>query len=329
MQSTHTVSNSHLPRIKDDIFDYLEYYSYENVYFKVDKKTGLKAIIAIHSTKRGPTLGGCRCMHYPNTIAALKDAVRLSRAMTYKAALAGVPHGGGKAVLLAPDKIVDRRACFTAFARFVNQLDGRYITAEDSGTSMQDMDIIAEHTPYVAGTTKLADPSPYTAIGVFLGIRAAVKFKLGKDDLKGVHVAVQGLGNVGYDLVGDLHEAGAKITVADINEAVVAKCVAEFNVDVVAADDIYKVDCDVFTPCALGAVINEETIPLLKAKIIAGSANNQLDHNSTGEILHKNNILYVPDYVINAGGLIHAAIHYAHGSDAEIRDKIKNKYKNN
>jgi leucine dehydrogenase len=245
----------------------------------------MRAIVAIHSTKLGPALGGCRFIEYPNTNAAIIDALRLARGMSYKAAISDLAFGGGKAVIIKPKGAFDRTALFKAFGRFVEELGGRYITAKDSGTTLEDMDIIATITNYVSSTSEMVDPSPFTAHGVRRGIEAAVKFQLGKDSLDGLRVAIQGVGYVGHYLAAELHALGAKLIVADTDTAAVTRCVNEFGAQAVGVDDIYAVDCDVFAPCALGAIINDVTIPRIKASIIAGAANNQLDENRHGKIL--------------------------------------------
>lgn len=299
------------PQKQDDFLDYALAHNFGELHFKVDPATGMKAIIAIHSTKLGPALGGCRFIEYPDSPSAINDAMRLARGMSYKAASVNLPLGGGKAVIIKPAHPFDREAYFHSFGKFINDLGGRYITALDSGTLLSDMDIIAQHTDYVASlSSHNGDPSPSTAKGVFHGIEAAVEFKLGKSSLNGIHVAIQGLGHVGYHLAKHLHEAGAKLTVADINTAAVDMAVKEFGATAVSTDLIHKVPCDVFAPCALGAVINDITINQLQTSIVAGAANNQLAHSYHGRMLHEKGILYAADYVINAGGLIFAASKY-------------------
>jgi leucine dehydrogenase len=296
---------------EDDFLDYALAHGFGDIHFKVDPETGMKAMIAIHSTKLGPALGGCRFIEYPNTMTALKDALRLARGMSYKAALVNLPLGGGKSVIIKPKIAFDRKAYMHQFGKFVQELNGRYITALDSGTVLDDMDIIAEHTPYVASLSKYnGDPSPHTAMGVLRGIQAAVAYKLEKDQLEGVHIALQGLGHVGYELAKHLHQLGAKLTVADSSSQAVERAVNEFGAQPVSTDSIHKVPCDVFSPCALGAIINDESINELQTSIIAGAANNQLAHSYHGKMLHDKNILFAVDYVINAGGLIFAASKY-------------------
>lgn len=309
--------------VEDDFLDYALSHGFGDVHFKVDCKTGMKAIIAIHSTKLGPALGGCRFIEYPGSANAINDAMRLARGMSYKAASVNLPLGGGKAVIIKPKTPFDRDGYMHAFGRFVNDLGGRYITALDSGTKLSDMDIIAEHTPYVASLSKHnGDPSPFTAKGVLRGIEAAVEFQLNKTSLQGLHIAIQGLGHVGFLLAHHLHSLGAKLTVADINPLLVEKAVQEFDAKSVATDVIHKVPCDVFAPCALGAIINDISINQLQTPIIAGAANNQLAHTYHGQLLFDKGILYAPDYVINAGGLIFAASKYLNTSEQQVMNQI-------
>ncbi len=294
-----------------DVFGKLSTYDYGEVHFKLDKATGLKAIVAIHDSRLGPALGGCRFIEYAQDDDALIDALRLARGMTYKAALAGLAHGGGKSVIIRPRQHFERVALFRAFGRFIEDLRGHYITAEDSGTGLEDMEIIRTQTKHVCGVDPShggsGDPSPFTALGVRRGIEACVKFRLQRDDLKNVHVAVQGVGHVGYHLCKELHAAGAKLTVADVDKLKSERVQREMGANVVAIDEVAKVDCDVFAPCALGAGLNDDTIPHLRAKIVAGAANNQLAEPRHGDDLHARGILYAPDYAINAGGLVNVA----------------------
>ena len=294
-----------------DVFGKLGAYDFGEVHFKLDKATQLRAIVAIHDSRLGPALGGCRFIEYDTDEAAYTDALRLARGMTYKAALAGLPHGGGKSVIIRPKQHFDRVALFRAFGRFIDDLRGHYITAEDSGTGLEDMEIIRTQTKHVTGIDPShggsGDPSPFTALGVRRGIEACVKFKLGKPDLAGIRVAVQGVGHVGYALCRELHAAGAKLTVADVDIHKSERCARELGAAVVAIDKVAEVDCDVFAPCALGAGLNDSTIPHLKAKIVAGAANNQLAEPRHGDDLHARGILYAPDYAINAGGLVNVA----------------------
>lgn len=326
MMSVETRTKNEVPPQKqEDFLDYALSHNFGELHFKVDPASGMKAIIAIHSTKLGPALGGCRFIEYPDTASAINDAMRLARGMSYKAASVNLPLGGGKAVIIKPPHAYDREAYLHAFGKFVNDLGGRYITALDSGTQLCDMDIIAQHTPYIASLSSYnGDPSPSTAKGVFHGIEAAVQFKLGKSSVQGVHVAIQGLGHVGYLLAKHLHEAGAKLTVADVNVAAVERAVQEFGATAVSTDIIHKVPCDVFAPCALGAVINDITINQLQTSIVAGAANNQLAHTYHGRMLHEKGILYAADYVINSGGLIFAASKYLltpeHQTNEQLND---------
>jgi len=294
-----------------DVFGKLSAYDFGEVHFRLDKATQLRAIVAIHDSRLGPALGGCRFIEYDTDEAAYIDALRLARGMTYKAALAGLAHGGGKSVIIRPNSRFDRVALFKAFGRFIEDLRGHYITAEDSGTGLEDMEIIRTQTKHVTGIDPShggsGDPSPFTALGVRRGIEACVKFKLGKPDLKEIHVAVQGVGHVGYQLCKELHAAGARLTVADVDKLKSERAKREFGAAVVAIDDIPKVDCDVFAPCALGAGLNDDTVPQLQARIVAGAANNQLAEPRHGDDLHARGILYAPDYAINAGGLINVA----------------------
>jgi leucine dehydrogenase len=294
-----------------ELFKKLGAYDYGEVHFKLDKATGLRAIVAIHDTRMGPALGGCRFIPYDSDEAALTDALRLARGMTYKAALAGLAHGGGKSVIMRPASRFDRVALFRAFGKFIDDLRGHYITAEDSGTGLEDMEIIRSVTKHVTGVDPShggsGDPSPFTALGVRRGIEAAVKFKLGKDTLSGLAVAVQGVGHVGYQLCKELHAAGVKLTVADVDTLKAERAHREFAAKTVPIDEIAHVACDVFAPCALGAGLNDQTIPNLHTPIVAGAANNQLAEVRHGDDLHARGILYAPDYAINAGGLVNVA----------------------
>lgn len=308
---TEDIANAITANVKSDFLDYALSHGFGDIHFKVDSKTGMKAIIAIHSTKLGPALGGCRFIEYINTETAINDVMRLARGMSYKAALSNLPLGGGKAVIIKPAHPFDRNHYLKAFGQFINELNGRYITAVDSGSDLSDMDLIAEHTPYVASLSRYnGNPSPSTAKGVLRGIEAAVQFKLGKSSLAGLHIAIQGLGHVGYLLAEDLTALGARLTVADVNDQLVERAVRELGATGVPVNLIHRIPCDVFSPCALGAIINDETIPQLQTAIIAGAANNQLAHNYHGQLLHQRGILYAPDYAINAGGLIFAACKY-------------------
>lgn len=313
-----------------DLFGHLEAYDYGEVHFKFDKATGLKAIVAVHDSRLGPALGGCRFLPYDSDEDALIDALRLARGMTYKAALAGLAHGGGKSVLIRPKQHFDRVALFRAFGRFVEDLGGHYITAEDSGTGLEDMEIVRTVTKHVTGVETShggsGDPSPFTALGVRRGIEACVKHRIGKEQLDGVHVAVQGVGHVGYHLCKELHAAGAKLSVADVDPLKAERAHREFGANVVPLEKIFEVPCDVLAPCALGSALNDATIPRIHARIVAGAANNQLAEPRHGDDLHARGILYAPDYAINAGGLCNVAQEVL-GYDAQkARDKTMEIY---
>jgi leucine dehydrogenase len=294
-----------------DLFGHLKAYDYGEVHFKYDKASGMKAIVAIHDSRLGPALGGCRFLPYETDEDAVIDALRLARGMTYKAALAGLAHGGGKSVLIRPTEHFDRVAMFRAFGRFIDDLGGHYITAEDSGTGLEDMEVLRTVTKHVTGVDQAhggsGDPSPFTALGVRRGIEACVKFRMQRDSLDGVHVAVQGVGHVGYHLCRELHAVGAKISVADVDPLKAERAQREFGATVVPLESIFDAECDVIAPCALGSALNDVTIPRLRAKIVAGAANNQLAEPRHGDDLHFRGILYAPDYAINAGGLVNVA----------------------
>ncbi|MCL6451194.1 MAG: leucine dehydrogenase [Acetobacteraceae bacterium] len=291
------------------VFELMERRGHEQVAFCFDKASGLKAIIAIHDTTLGPALGGCRMWPYSSEEEALIDVLRLSEGMTYKNAVMGLDLGGGKSVIIGDPRRDKSEELFRAFGRFVQSLNGRYITAEDVGTSVEDMGWVRLQTRHVVGlSTSSGDPSPLTAFGVFRGMKACLREVFGSESLQGRRVAVQGVGHVGYHLVRHLVDAGAEVFAADIFEEKVKRVVDEFKVTPVAPDSIYDLDCDVFAPCALGAVINDETLPRLKCRIVAGSANNQLaDKERHGDAIHERGILYAPDFVINGGGVINVA----------------------
>ncbi len=294
------------------VFTHPEFDAHEQVCFRFDRASGLKAIIAVHNTRLGKGLGGCRMWPYASDDEALTDVLRLSRGMTYKAALAGLPQGGGKSVIIGDPRHDKTPALIQAMGRFVHSLGGSYVVAEDSGTSVADMRLMAAETPYVGGLADAAsiaagrtgDPSPATALGVFIGIQAAVRAKLGRDDLKGLRVAIQGVGNVGGRLARHLSEAGAKLWVTDLHLPAVERCVRELGAHGVPMDVVQSLDVDVFAPCAMGAVLNDHSIHQLKARIVAGAANNQLARPKHDHALLERGILYAPDYVINAGGII-------------------------
>lgn len=291
------------------VFSAADYDGHEHVSFGHDRETGLRAIIAIHNTNLGPGVGGCRMWPYENDTAALRDALRLSRGMTYKSALAGLPFGGGKSVIIGDARTEKTPAVMRAMGRFVESLGGRYIAAEDIGMTVADMDEMATVTDHVTGTSATSgNPSPYTAYGVMRGIEAAVAHKLQRNDgLEDTHVAIQGLGAVGFDLARRLHKKGARLHVADIKTEAVEKAADELGAIPVDTHEIHAADVDVFAPCALGAVINDKTVDELSASIVAGSANNQLAEDRHGAELTARGILYAPDYVINAGGIIEIA----------------------
>ncbi len=294
------------------VFESMGRKDHEQVVYCSDKSTGLRAIIAVHDTTLGPALGGCRMWTFENEEAALEDVLRLSRGMTYKAAVAGLNLGGGKAVIIGDPKKQKTETLFRAFGRFVHSLGGRYITAEDVGTSVHDMEWVRMETPYVTGIGKAlggsGDPSPFTARGVYMGMKACVRWRTGKDDLSGLKVAIQGMGHTGYYLAEYLHADGVKLYVTDIEEDRVRSAVEAFGAEAVAPDAIYDVDADVYAPCALGGTVNDQTLERMKFKIIAGSSNNVLkDEEKHGPMLRKMGVLYAPDFAINAGGLINVA----------------------
>ena len=287
----------------------IEQSTHEKVKYYHDPENNLKAIIAVHSTVLGPSLGGCRMMPYSNEEGALLDVLRLSEGMTYKAAIAGLKLGGGKAVILGNPKTDKTDNLLESFGEFVDTLDGDYITAEDMGMSVEDMAIIKTQTNHVTGLSESlggsGDPSDFTSYGTYVGIKSAVNFKFEKEDLNGLSIVIQGLGNVGLKLIDYLSKYDMEIYVNDIDEKKVIECMSNYNVTPISDDKIYDLDVDIFCPCAIGAVINDSTINHLKFKIIAGAANNILqDYKKHGQQLFDKNILYAPDYVINAGGLI-------------------------
>jgi len=310
------------------VFNHPEFDHHDSIHCFEDPASGLRAIIAIHSTALGPAAGGCRRWTYASDDAALTDVLRLSRGMTYKNAVAGLPFGGGKAVILASERAPKSRALFEAFGRAVDSLQGRYITAEDVGISVDDMRIVRGTTPFVSGlpqdgTGAGGDPSPWTALGVFHGIEAAVAARLGKDSLAGVSVAVQGIGHVGIYLCRLLHDAGARLLVADVDGDKLKSLAEELPAEVVSPSDILFCDADVLAPCALGNVLNSDTIPRIRAKVVAGAANNQLASAEDGARLTGRGILYAPDYVINAGGVISVAREYLGDStEDQVRSEV-------
>ncbi len=303
------------------VFGAPDFDDHELVVFGTDPDVGLNAIVAIHDTTLGPALGGCRMWPYASEDEALTDVLRLSRAMTYKHALADTGQGGGKAVVIGDARTDKTPQLMYALGRFIDMLGGRYVTAEDVGTSVADMVEVRRATRHVAGYHEGArgDPSPATAYGVLCGIKAAVRHKLGRADLGGLKVAVQGLGHVGHALCGYLHEAGARLFVADIDDAALARAVEAYSAVAAAPGEIHGVDADVFAPCALGGVLNDATIPEIKATVVAGAANNQLARPGHGRELARRGILYAPDYVINAGGVINISMANDYDHDRAMR----------
>ncbi len=288
-----------------EIFELMSERKHEQLVFWNEPMFGYKGIIAIHDTTMGPALGGTRFWNYESEADAVVDALRLARGMTYKAAITGLNLGGGKSVIIGDNKVKDREMIFRAHGRAVDSLKGRYITAEDVGTSPEDMEFVHMETEHVVGVLGgSGDPSPVTAYGVYRGIKACAAFRYGDDSLAGKHVAVQGVGHVGYFLCEDLAAEGAKLTVTDLDKDRVQRVVEDFGATAVEHDAIYEVDADIFAPCALGAVVNDKTLAGFKFDIVAGAANNQLARSHHGDALEKKDILYAPDYVINAGGLI-------------------------
>jgi len=295
-----------------NVFESMDQKDHEQIVFCHDSDTKLKAIIAIHDTSIGPALGGCRMWKYSSEKDALTDVLRLSRGMSYKAAIANLNLGGGKAVIIGDSKTEKSEILFRSFGRFVDGLDGRYITAEDVGTTVKDMEWVRMETKYVTGISRAlggsGDPAPVTALGTYAGQRACVKRKLGKDSLEGLRVGVQGVGHVGYYLCQHLYRAGVKLFVTDVDKESLKKVVNDFKAEVLGMNDIYEADLDIYAPCALGATLNDLTIPKLKCSIIAGAANNQLEKESKhADMIEDRDIMYAPDYAINAGGLINVA----------------------
>ena len=310
-------------------FDAPDFDAHEGVHFFDDAETGMRAIIAVHSTALGPAAGGCRYWEYADDAAAIIDALRLSRGMSYKNAMAGLPMGGGKAVLLKRPGVEKTDALLERLGVAINTLGGRYVTAEDVGMTDHDMTVIARRTKFVSGLPVEGgkaggNPGPSTAEGVFVGMRAAVRHKLGREGFEGVHVAIQGLGSVGYALARKLAAAGARLTVADIDAARGNLAAGELRAKVVGIDEIMRVEADVLAPCALGAVFDERSIAALAVKVVAGAANNQLATEADGERLHARGILYAPDYVINAGGIINVVAEYLGDGDADaVSERIQ------
>ncbi|NML04543.1 Glu/Leu/Phe/Val dehydrogenase [Sphingomonas sp. G-3-2-10] len=302
---------------------------HEGVHLFSDRESGLSAVIAIHSSKLGPAAGGVRFWHYADSAAAITDALRLSRGMSYKNAMANLPLGGGKGVVLAPKPGAEiTTAQLEAFGRAVESLSGRYVTAEDVGMSEERMKVVATQTRHVSGLPVAAggaggDPGPVTAMGVYLGVKAAAKRGLGATDMKGVHVAIQGVGSVGGGVARLLAKDGARLTLADVHEARAQALAAELGAEVVSTDAILSLEADIFSPNALGAILTEASIPTLKTGIVAGGANNQLATRADGKRLQERGILYAPDYVINAGGIINVGLEYlGQGDMAEVQARV-------
>ena len=300
------------------MFAMMEASRLEALHLAQDPATGLKAVIAIHNTRLGPALGGCRYLAYPDEQSAIRDAIRLARSMSYKAALAGLEQGGGKSVIIRPPHVDNRGALFEAFGRMIESLGGNYITAVDSGTSSADMDCIAQHTRHVTSTSRGGDPSPHTAMGVFAGIRATAMARLGSDDLEGLRVAIQGLGHVGYALAEQLHAVGAELLVSDLDAGRVQLAVEELGAKAVASDALLATPCDILAPCGLGGILNADTVKQLRCSAVAGAANTQLADLEVADALQSRGILYAPDYVINSGGLIYVALQHRGESLATI-----------
>ena len=310
------------------VFDHVEFDNHESVHYFRDEETGLKAIVAIHSTALGPGAGGTRRWVYNTDAEALTDVLRLSRGMTYKNAVAGLRFGGGKAVILASEDAPKSPELFRAFGRCVDSLSGRYVTAEDVGCSVDDMRYVGEETRFVSGLPQSGrdaggDPSPWTALGCLQGIEAAVESRLGKSSLEGIRVAVQGVGHVGLHLCKMLHEAGAKLFIADVNGDHLKMTLDAVPATVLPPSEVIFADVDVLAPCALGNILTSTTIPRIKAKVIAGAANNQLSTPADGLRLAQREILYAPDYVINAGGIISVAHeYYGDASEDDVREDV-------
>ncbi len=317
-----------------NIFDKIKTDGHENVLVCSDTSSGLQALIAIHNTSLGPALGGCRMWPYESFDAALSDVLRLSKAMTYKAAISNLPLGGGKSVIWGDPAKDKSDTLLKAFAKHVDRLGGQYIVAEDVGISLEDIEFIRETTPYVSGFSQenkgSGDPSPATAYGVFCGMKACLEEVYGNNAFTGKRIAIQGLGKVGSALAKLLHEAGASLYVSDMDPERVAKAIRLYGADPIHGHEVYRVDCDIFAPCALGGIINERSIKSFSCRIIAGAANNQLKDSNVLEELSQKNILYAPDYVLNAGGLINIAEELsgyhpeqAYKKIAQIYDRMK------
>ena len=315
----------------DPVFGQVSFDDHEQIVFCNDKDTGLKAIIGIHNTVLGPALGGTRMWNYTNEWEALNDVLRLSRGMTFKSAVAGLNLGGGKAVIIGDAKTQKTPELMRKFGEFVHSLSGKYITAEDVGMQTEDMDTVHEVTPYVTGISESkggsGNPSPVTAYGVYMGMKASAKYKYGSDSLAGKKVLVQGIGNVGVTLVDYLVKEGAIVTIADISESRLQEVAAKYGVQIFTGTDLYSADVDIYAPCALGATINDDSVYKIKASIVAGAANNQLaDENKHGKILQERGILYAPDFLINAGGIINVYAEIEKYDKAESLRRTENIY---
>ncbi|KAB1160018.1 Glu/Leu/Phe/Val family dehydrogenase [Tenacibaculum aiptasiae] len=315
----------------DPVFGQLSFDNHEQIVFCNDEDTGLKAIIGIHNTTLGPALGGTRMWQYKSEWEALNDVLRLSRGMTYKSAITGLNLGGGKAVIIGDAKTQKNDALMRKFGEYVNSLSGKYITAEDVGMETRDMDIIREVTPHVTGVSEAiggsGNPSPVTAYGVYMGMKAASKYKFGSENLDGKKVLVQGVGHVGETLVKHITDEGAQVILNDINEARLEELSKKYGANVVLGNDIYGLDIDIYAPCALGATVNDESISQLKAKVIAGAANNQLANElKHGKLLQEKGIAYAPDFLINAGGIINVYAEVVGYDKAESLKRTENIY---
>lgn len=313
------------------IFEKMEHHDYEQLVFCQDEKTGLKAIICIHDTTLGPALGGTRFWNYATEEEAIEDVLRLARGMTYKNAAAGLNIGGGKAVIIGDPKKIKSEELFRAFGRYIQGLNGRYITAQDVNTTVQDMDHIHLETSFVTGISESygssGNPSPKTALGVYTAMKRTAKEVFGTDSLEGRTVAVQGVGTVAYTVCEYLHEEGAKLIVTDINEEAVQRAVDNFGAKAVGIDEIYDVEADIYAPCALGASLNDDTIPRLKVKAVCGAANNQLASTQKhAEMLEERGILYAPDFVVNSGGVINVSDELEGYNEERAIQKVKGIY---
>ena len=313
----------------DSLWDYPDFDAHELVHFVTDRKSGLRAIIAVHSRHLGPAAGGTRFWHYARTGEAVADVLRLSRGMSFKNAMAGLPLGGGKAVILADEARTKTPEMLAAYGKAVEGLSGAYVTAEDVGISVGDLVDVAKHTRYVSGLPVASgraggDPGPYTSYGVFLGVKAAVKRKLGRDDLSGLHIAIQGAGSVASGLARQAAAEGARLTIADVDGAKAEALARETGGTTIDPGAIMTIEADVLSPCALGAILTPESIAALNVPIVAGGANNQLATQAEGDLVRDRNILYAPDYVINAGGIINVAMEYlGAGDEAQVRARIE------